>query len=426
MEEQTKKESLLQTIIGMPKFWKAQHSDWKVTVIRTSLERLGYQMVYPYLSIYLVALGVSKTKIGIFTCIGLLIAGFLSLFVGQKIDRNGPRKNYLIGIGFLVAAYLGYAVAPVWQVAAVAIIVYYIGSNVSIHSCSAICGNCLKNCDRAKGMMLCESMAAGLLGMIGPSVSAWILLNVIKADDSPTADQIRPLFFIVAAISLVSFIVVFFRLSKTGGLGKTGNASIKTILSESMQVLRENKNTKKWLLISSINAVPTGMVLPYVQVFAKEVKGASVTVLAAMVVVCAVTSAVCGYPFGALADKIGRKKVLYITISLYSLSNLLLVIAPSPAVLILAGILQGFYYIGSPLSAAVSRELVPQSVMGRWIGMTKLINNLFSAVMAVVSGILYDSVGPQYIFLSCIALDMLVRIPLLRSMPETLHEPKEA
>ena len=419
--EKQKKESLLQTVLGMPKFWKAQHNDWKVTVVRTSLERLGYQMIYPYLSVFIVALGAAKTQLGIFTCLGLVISGFLSLYIGQTIDRDGPRKNYLIGILFLFFSYLGYAVAPVWQVAAAAMIVYYIGSGISGHSCAAICGNCLKNCDRAKGMMLCESMAAGLLGMIGPMISAWLLVNVMKSGDSPTADQIRPLFFLAATISLISFLVVFFRLSKSGGLGTTGS-SVKAIFSESMQVLRENKNTKKWLIISSISAVPTGMVMPYAQVFAKEVKGASVTVLAAMVIVCAVTSAVCGYPVGALADKIGRKKVLYLTISLFSLSNLLLVIAPSPAVLILSGILQGFYYIGLPLSGAVARELVPQKVMGRWIGLTKLVNNLFSAVMAVVSGILYDSIGAQYIFLGCIALDMLVRIPLLHSMPETLHQ----
>ena len=36
-----------------------QSRDWRVTVARTSLDRLVYQMVFPYLSIYIVALGAS-------------------------------------------------------------------------------------------------------------------------------------------------------------------------------------------------------------------------------------------------------------------------------------------------------------------------------------------------------------------------------
>lgn len=32
-------------------FFKRQKPDWKVTVARSSLERFGYQMILPYLSI---------------------------------------------------------------------------------------------------------------------------------------------------------------------------------------------------------------------------------------------------------------------------------------------------------------------------------------------------------------------------------------
>jgi len=33
-------------------FLKRQQRDWKITVLRTSLDKLAYQMVFPYLSIY--------------------------------------------------------------------------------------------------------------------------------------------------------------------------------------------------------------------------------------------------------------------------------------------------------------------------------------------------------------------------------------
>lgn len=405
--------------LSMPSFWRAQHPDWKVTVVRTSLERLGYQMIYPYLSIYVVALGAGKTELGMITSLGIFLAGVISPFVGQIIDKDGPRRVYIAGILMLIAAYLTYALSPTWGVAAAGMILYYLGQGTGIHSCSAICGNCLESCDRGKGMMLCESVAAGFLGMLGPMISAWILVNLLGVQGTPeNAEDIRPLFFISAFISIVSLFVVYFKLSKTRGFADSRKTSI---LRDARELLHGNRTTQKWLIISAINNLPTAMVLPFCQVYAEEVKGAGVIVLAAMVIASACTSVIFGYPMGVICDRIGRKKTLYITISLLSLSNILLVLAPSPLFLILSGMLLGFYSIGSPLNSAMARELVSQDVMGRWIGLTRLANNIFGAVMALLAGVIYDSIGPEFVFLINAALDLFVRIPLIHSMPETLN-----
>ncbi len=46
---------------------------------------------------------------------------------------------------------------------------------------------------------------------------------------------------------------------------------------------------------------------------------------------------------------------------------------------------------------------------------------IVSAAMALVSGVIYDKVGPQYVFLGYVVVDILIRMPLLFSIPETLH-----
>ena len=126
-------------------------------------------------------------------------------------------------------------------------------------------------------------------------------------------------------------------------------------------------------------------------------------------------------PLGRLADKVGRKKILYLTIPLFWASNLILVWAPNPVFLILAGVLQGFYYIGGPISAAMERELVPAEQMGRWLGIARSFRLLLNACLTFVSGLIWDRIGPQYVFLTYIGLDLVLRIPLLISMPETLQ-----
>jgi hypothetical protein len=50
---------------------------------------------------------------------------------------------------------------------------------------------------------------------------------------------------------------------------------------------------------------------------------------------------------------------------------------------------------------------------------------LMGAVLTLVSGLVWDHLGGQWVFLLVTGIDILVRIPLLVSMPETLvSEPK--
>jgi MFS family permease len=139
-----------------------------------------------------------------------------------------------------------------------------------------------------------------------------------------------------------------------------------------------------------------------------------------MVTGSALLSIVFAIPLGRLADMIGRKKILYATVPLFWVSNLLLVWAPNPTFLIIAGILQGFFYIGGPIAAAMERELVPPEQMGRWLGITRLFRMFLNACLAFLCGIIWDKVGPQYVFLLFVLLDLVFRVPLLISMPETL------
>jgi MFS family permease len=396
-------------------FLKRQESDWKITVLRTSLDRFAYQTVFPYLSLYIVALGATATELGIVNSFGMVAAGIIGPLTGWFIDRSGPKRIYLLGIGLLAISYFTYALAQNWLITAFAMISYWLGFSVSIHSCATICGNCLANEDRATGMMICETVAAGLLGMAGPMLGAWL----VTVFGGVNAGGIRPLFFFSAVITGITFVVIWTQLSENRGSIAKGIQP--NIFRDLHQVLKEGKHLHRWLIISSLNALPMAMVFPFSQVFAHEIKGATPFILGAMVTGSALTSIMFAIPLGRLADRVGRKRVLYLTMPLFWASNLMLIWAPSPALLLTAGILQGFFYIGSPIAAAMERELVPREQMGRWLGIVRFFRMLVNALVAVISGIIWDRLGPQYVFWAFIALDLILRAPLLVRMPETLR-----
>ena len=397
-------------------FVKRQHHDWKVTVARISLDRFVYQMIFPYLSISIVALGATATQLGFVNSIGLIAAGLLGPLTGWFIDRTGAKKIYLIGIVLVAVAYLTYGIAHSWTIAIIAMAVYQLGYAVSIHSCATICGNCLVNKDRATGMMFCETVASGLLGMAGPMVGAWL----VTKSGGINLSGIRPLFFFSLIGCAASFALVLTQLSNRRWYVMV--TQIKpNFFKDLLQVFKEGKHLKRWLVISSMAQLPIAMVFPFSQVFARQIKGANTFVLGAIVTACALTSIAFAVPLGRLADKLGRKKALYLTIPLFWLSNLVLVWAPNTFFLIVAGILQGFNYIGGPISASMERELVPAENMGRWIGILRFFRGLVSAGLAFVAGIIWDKLGPQYVFLIFIGLDLVLRMPLLITMPETLR-----
>jgi MFS family permease len=405
----------LSFLIGWIPFLGRQARDWKVTVVRTSLDRLAYQMVYPYLSIYILALGATATQLGFVLSLGMLLAGIASPFIGWHIDHLGPKKIYLFGIGMVALSYLTYGLAQDWTITIIAMVAYWLGFSVSNLSCATVCGNCLVNQDRATGMMVCETFGAGLVGMAGPLLGAWLVTHF----GGINAAGIRPLFFVAVIFTVGTFAFVVSQLSNRSW--RAARETAPSLLRDLHQVVKEGRNLKQWLIIASIGGLPLAMVFPFSLVFAHENKGADEFVLAWMVTGAALASIALAIPLGRLADKIGRKQILYITIPAFWLSIFILIWAPNSFFLLVAGALQGFYYIGSPIAAAMERELVPADQMGRWLGIARLIKMLVNAVCAALAGIIWDKVGPSFVFIAFFVLDLIFRMPLLIRMPETLR-----
>lgn len=416
METQETKASSKANIIT---FWKAQQPAWKVTVIRTSLERFGYKLILPYLSLYIILMGATKTQLGLVTSMGLIIAGILGPFLGRHIDQHGPKKMYIIGISVLIGGYVAFCGAHVWQVAAVGMFLHQMGATLGGQSCANICGNCLANCDRAKGMLVCETLAAGALGMVAPMLSGWILVTLMHVEGTPTSpEQIRPLFYITLGFTVLSLLVIIFKLDvKTWGTGKKAQTNV---FKDGISILKNDKNCRKWIFAAAVGRLPMAMVIPYLQLYAAEVRHASAGTLAAMTTATALTSVCCGFFFGVLGDKIGRKKTLGLTIGLYLVGLVLLITTKSNFTLILVGMLAGFQEIGMTLSGSMQHELVPGSVRGRWSGVNSFTGSMVSALVAAFAGAIYDNIGPQWVFLIYIGCELLIRVPLLMSLPETL------
>jgi len=188
-----------------------------------------------------------------------------------------------------------------------------------MQSCSIICGNSLATRDRATAMSCYETLAAGVLGLLGPMVGA----SLVATFGGITLHGIRPLFYISLADTLSTFILVRTQLSNRNWerQGKTK----RNMMGDLFQVFKYGHNLKRFLLISTIIHLPYGMLIPFTQPFAHEVKGADEFVLGSMVTGCALTPLLFGIPLGRLADRIDRKKVLCLIAPLFWVSRFFII-----------------------------------------------------------------------------------------------------
>jgi MFS family permease len=163
-----------------------------------------------------------------------------------------------------------------------------------------------------------------------------------------------------------------------------------------------------------------------VQLYAHEIKGADQVLLGVMATATVVARLVSGIPVGRLADKIGRKRVIYMLTPLWYASNLLLVFSPpfaskAPVMLVLSAVLLAFYNMSLGATNAMTLEVVSLEQQGRWGGLLGFFAGLVTIPAPILGGLIWRELGPMYVFLIPIVLDILFRIPLLATVPETLE-----
>jgi len=148
-----------------------------------------------------------------------------------------------------------------------------------------------------------------------------------------------------------------------------------------------------------------------VQLYAHEIKGADQYLLGVMATATVVARLIFGIPVGRLADRIGRKKIIYLLAPLWYASNLL----------VLSAALLAFYTISSGATSAMTLELLPLEQQGRWGGLLGLFAGLVTIPAPIIGGLIWRELGPMYVFVIPVIFDLLLRIPLLATVPETLE-----
>jgi len=405
------------TIRKLKEFIGRQKRNYRIAVTRSAGSGFLANLTAQYDSIYAVALGANSVELGTISSIGNGIAALISTPVGWLVDRHGIKRFYLLGMGLLAGGALVYALAPSWQAIIAATILLSISMRLIGTGCSVLCADSVQNEDRVTAQNICVTFAS-LLSMIAPLVAA----SLITTFGGLNTEGIRPLYYIRFAGYILIFFFVAAQLREPKAMDTAEAGANPGFVGDFKRLFEGGGPLRRWLVVASLTWFPMAMTTPFLQLFAHQAKGADQYLLGVMATATVLTRVLFGIPLGRLADRIGRKKVIYLLTPLWYASYLLLVFSFNSVTLILAGALQTFYFISSGVTGAMTLELVPVEQMGKWSGLLGLVRGLVTIPAPILGGLIWEKLGPAYVFLIPLVVDLLLKIPLLTTIPETLDQ----
>ena len=400
-------------------FARRQTHDFKIMLVRRTLHGLATGLTTQYSSLYATLLGANPVQLGSLQSVGNAVGALAALPAGWFIDYYSLKNVFLLGTVLLAASGSLYFAAPDWTWLYAAIIIYYLGSRITCTACTVTCAAELPNEGRATGRGLCRTLASPV-AIATPLLAAWL----ISQFGGISVEGIRPLFAIQGLIFVVILLLLLTRLSAA----RAGNGPDdgRRILSGFVQVFRQGPDVVRLMLVMGLMELPWTVAQPFMPVYVHQVKGGDEFVLGAMAMTSTLVPMLASIPLGRLADRHGRKKLLFAIAPLAYAANLFLIFAPASGpggslCLLTYGLLFGFNSIGMALASSMAAEIMPQEQMGRWIGVVGLFRGLLSVPAPTVGGLIWEHVGPQYVFLAAIGIDVCLRLPLLALTRETLH-----
>lgn len=389
--------------------WMRQSRNWKVVSIRALFNRFFQRLTMAYTNIYIRELGANPIQLGMVNSFNQVARTLISTPIGWLQDRYSLRKIFIIGVGLVQVVTLIYALATSWIMIIPAMILSAVTMRMGL--CITICDVSLKDEDRGTCKGICDGLFAAP-SLLAPTIAAFIITYF----GGISVESIRPLYWIQLAGGMIFFFFLVLQLKEIARPKATSKFGFGGGYRE---VFRRGNALKRFIAFNVVTTIITNVVTPFQMPFVNEIKNANPYIIGLMSTAQLIIQIVFSAPIGKIADKIGGKRVIYITEPLFWASTLILVFAPSPTFLIISSILGGFrmianYVAVTPLTVA----RVPIECIGRWRGLLALFSGLISIPAPIIGGIIWETINPQFLMLIPIAISILVKIPILTTIPE--------
>jgi len=338
------------------------------------LNDLSSEMIMPILPMFITALGGTGLVIGLIGGLRDSISSILKVFCGYWSDKTGKRKVFVFS-GYLTSALfkLALAFSKIWQHILIFSGLERVGKGLRTAPRDAIISDSMPK-ERGKGFGIHRALdtSGAILGSLVVFILFWFL-----------GFNFKSVILIAAVFSLFSLIPLYFVKKKKK---EPQDISLKIGLKNLPRSL------KLFILVSSIFALANFSYMFFIlraQEFFTGKLAIGVPIL--LYILFNIFYAVFAIPFGALSDKIGRKKVITFGYLLFSLTCLGFAFFNSLAAFIVLFALYGIVYaIVDGNQRAFVSDLSTEKLRATALGTFHTATGLVALPASLIAGFLWQ------------------------------------
>jgi MFS family permease len=339
---------------------------------------LGEKMAERFLPLYLMALGGGAFSIGLLNGLDNLLSALYSFPGGYASDKLGHKRALLLFNLIAMAGYVVVIVIPSWQAVILGAILFVSWTAISLPATMDMVATALPRDKRTMGVSL-HSLVRRIPMALGPVIGG-ALIGIYGETQG-----VR-LAFIVALI-LAGVSLLFQQTMITDE--KRTNAKESSSVSYGMNLLDPSLRN---LLVSDV-LVRFCEQIPYAFVVIWCVSINKITPLqfGLLTSVEMVTAMLVYIPVAYLADRSTKKPFVVATFIFFTVFPLVLLVAQSFWVMVIAFVIRGLKEFGEPTRKALIMDLAPDGRKAATFGLYYLIRDLIVSIAAFGGALLWDA-----------------------------------
>ena len=357
-------------------FWFIQ-GNVKVLMICRILWSFSTSIIYPFFSLYILALGGSSTEIGLINSLGLIAGMVLYPLGGYIADRAGRVK--LIGYStFLYTfAHLFFVFATNWQMIAIGqffsqLLLFYMPAMNALESDSLPPGV------RGKGFAIIMAVPGAvriIAPLVGGYVIEWFKTSSGMTGNEATAQAVRICWGIAFLTGLLVAWIRLRNLKETITEEEGGHKiSFKEIPGMVIPAYRSILDSVKWMnrslrvivILEMVASFFIAMSAPFYVVYATRLIGLSEAQWGVGMFVSGLVGILLAFPLGSATDRVGSRKM--IILGMFLVPFMIFSFQYSGGFIGVAAVLIGVQICNNimiPAFSTIIANIIPRSRRGR-------------------------------------------------------------